>query len=699
MFRIPTKVAALILVALLGAVAPCDAEERVQIVSPRRLLEVADLANPVISPDGGQVAFRLEQASIERNTYDSVWYVQDLDAAAPPRRIADGGFPIREPATGLVLPSPAVWSPDGRWIFYRALLDGKIAVWRAAADGSGAGPVTDDAADVREFRLSADSLALMYSVGADRQDVVDAEHAEYDRGVLIDDSVMIGGGLVRSSRLGGRPATQRFVGHWFRPAPLLFEAPGRWRAVDLKTLTLRELGPLERPPAQLEADDFREGLPTPWKWAENAADGRVATLTRIGDAEGLQAKPDVVLAVLSDRTSVEAIPCRAALCVGQNITDIQWRPDSDEVLFTVSDRHRGRAQSLFLWDVTTGEVRHLADGAGLLTGSQRADYSPCGLSARIVVCVAASADQPPRLEAIDLAGGQARILFEPNAGLAADVRATTPARLIRWNDAEGREFVGQLFEARRSPGAPPPPLFVTYYTCDGFLRGGVGDEWPLASLAEAGVTAVCINGRPSRLDVVEHYGMGLHAVEGLVAWLSAKGEIDRTRVGMGGLSYGGEVTMWTIMKSDIVTTASIASPSITPNWYLFNSLRETFLAGARSNWQIGAPDETPDQWRDISPAFNLDRIRTPVLFQMPEQEYLISLDYALPLIRRGQAELYVFPEEPHIKFQPRHKLAVYERNLDWFRFWLQDYEDPDPEKTDQYRRWREMRSAQAAGEG
>ena len=27
----------------------------------------------------------------------------------------------------------------------------------------------------------------------------------------------------------------------------------------------------------------------------------------------------------------------------------------------------------------------------------------------------------------------------------------------------------------------------------------------------------------------------------------------------------------------------------------------------------------------------------------------------------------------------------------WFRFWLQDYEDPDPAKAEQYARWRELR--------
>jgi len=64
----------------------------------------------------------------------------------------------------------------------------------------------------------------------------------------------------------------------------------------------------------------------------------------------------------------------------------------------------------------------------------------------------------------------------------------------------------------------------------------------------------------------------------------------------------------------------------------------------------------------------------------------------VPLQDAGRpAEMVVFPDEYHVKWQPAHRLAIYNRNLDWFRFWLQDYEDPDPAKTEQYTRWRKFR--------
>src|SRR3546814_1721488 len=92
----------------------------------------------------------------------------------------------------------------------------------------------------------------------------------------------------------------------------------------------------------------------------------------------------------------------------------------------------------------------------------------------------------------------------------------------------------------------------------------------------------------------------------------------------------------------------------------------------------------------MSPVFNMESIRAPILFQMSEQEYMTALEYALPLVRDRKADVYVFPGEPHIKFGPRHKLVVYERNLVWFRFWLQGHERADPVDPGQYSVWRSM---------
>lgn len=680
-------------VALASAAAVCvpPGSASAEAVSPRELVEVADLANPVMSPDGGLVAFRLERASVERNTYDTIWYVQDTDGKSPPHRVAEGGVPLRDSA-GIPLPSPAVWSPDGRWIYYRALIDGKIGVWRAAADGSRAEPVTADPADVRDFSLSADGKTLRYSVGATREEVAAAEQAEYDRGIRIDSSTPIGQNLFRSGLINGRLATQRYSKTWFDRGPLLADVPDRWKAIDLATGTARELPGSFVPPSPPSSTDLPKTIPEPWKVESEPGKGRIGLLTRVGDGEGLLQKPDVQLAMLSGADDRGPRVCRDRQCTGKAITRLQWRPDSDELLFTVTDP--AHAQSIFRWNTRTGSVTPVARSPGLLSGG-RDRRSDCAVSAEALVCVAAAADDPPRLERIDLATGRRTMLFAPNAALASDLASTTPARLLRWTDAKGHDFTGQLFEAHRNGGSPPP-LFVTYYNCAGFLRGGVGDEWPLASLAENGISALCINAMPYRLDAVERYNLGLSAVRSVVDLLASKGKIDRTRVGMGGLSFGSEVTFWTEMNSDLLAAASVTSPGMSSNYYLFGSLKgQMYFDGLQKYWQLGTREATPDRWKLFLEESNIDKIQAPILMQMPEQEYIMALNYAIPLILAHRADLYVFPNEPHQKFQPKHKLAAYERNLDWFRFWLQGYEDPDPSKAAQYTHWREMRTAQA----
>ena len=49
----------------------------------------------------------------------------------------------------------------------------------------------------------------------------------------------------------------------------------------------------------------------------------------------------------------------------------------------------------------------------------------------------------------------------------------------------------------------------------------------------------------------------------------------------------------------------------------------------------------------------------------------------------------------HVKNWPRHRYEIYERNLDWYRFWLKGEEDLAPGKSQQYKYWRQLRENSA----
>jgi len=52
----------------------------------------------------------------------------------------------------------------------------------------------------------------------------------------------------------------------------------------------------------------------------------------------------------------------------------------------------------------------------------------------------------------------------------------------------------------------------------------------------------------------------------------------------------------------------------------------------------------------------------------------------------------------HELTNPSARLASQGGSIDWFRFWLQGYEDPDTAKTEQYARWRQLKKMQDENE-
>lgn len=658
----------------------------------RQLVEVVDINNVSISPNGELVAFRTEQASIERNTYRTVWYVQPVDGASPPRRLGEGGDVLPD-GGGSSKPERVSWSPDSSWIVFRAVNDGKIDLWRAAVDGSRTEQITHETANVRTFAIADDGTTVFYSLGATHRAVVEAELAEYHDGIRIDPSVLLGDNLFRAGYHDGRPATQRFkpeIGYY---VPLLADTAERWKSLDLSNGSIRELDSDPRPLVSTRISPLPDVSGKIVQVAEADDRGKIAILRMQPEKEGSPQQAIATIALLQDRKSKRLIECVATACQGARITSIAWRPGSEEIVFSVTERNSELQQSIFRWDTVGGDVTAIVRSAGQLVGGGRWAPEPCAVSAAALVCVASEAGAPPRLERIDLDTGTRTVRFAPNELLEHDMAEAVPLRFFAWSDAEDFRYTGQFYPAATVDGMPPP-LFVVYYRCSGFLRGSVGDEWPLATFARHGIAVLCVNAAPYENDAAVRYQRGLSAVESAVKQLAARGEIDPARVGMGGLSMGAEVTMWVTTRSDLLRATSQSSPVLSPNSSLMMSLRgESEIARRQRFWQLGTPDQTPDRWRTLSPTHHLERIRAPSLMQMSEQEYRYALDYLVPLLHEQLADVYVFPDEPHQKYQPRHKLAVYQRNLDWFRFWLQGHEDPDPGKGEQYRRWRAMKVA------
>ena len=643
-------------------------------ISVPDILQVTDIGGLAVSPDGRALAFRVERADLPSNAYPTRWHVwTELGGV---RGVGSGGDAIYiDP--GVTYREAPIWSPDSSAFFYRALVGGEVQLWRSLADGSGAASVVATDADVLSIEPDPAGEELIFATGPSREAIRRAEREEYDAGILVDQHVDLAQNLFRGAIINGRRATQRLTGSWFMRAGLLWREPLTRYRLDFGTLASRPMdGVMGR--AAPEATPGRPGEAV-------SGTGDVARAKSDGGERSIEVA----------RAGGAIVTCRVDACRAR-VSWLAWRRGADEVLFATQDA--AWAQTVHLWDVARGRVRTIARSEGLLSGG-RDSTSPCAVAQDALFCVTASAASPPRVERIRVRDGERAILFDPNDDLRRRLSERLRVERLRWRGAEGHDYTGVLFSSAERP-AGRRPLFIDYYLCDGFLRGGLGDEWPLAPLAEAGIDALCVTSTtiPGAQDSLANNRAAAEGVAAIVARLDREGRTDTRRVGMGGLSFGSEVTLWVAYNTGLLAAASVSSPGLEPSYYWFNGVRgrdnHDRLAAA---WQLRAPDETTDRWRQLSAALNADRIRAPLLMQMPEQEArLVTELYARLSNSPTPVELYAFPDEPHIKVQPRHKLAAYQRNLDWFRYWLAGERDSDPRKRGQYARWDSLRARQAA---
>ena len=106
------------------------------------------------------------------------------------------------------------------------------------------------------------------------------------------------------------------------------------------------------------------------------------------------------------------------------------------------------------------------------------------------------------------------------------------------------------------------------------------------------------------------------------------------------------------------------------------------------------------QWLKRSPGFNLDKVAAPLLVVGAGPSSLLYMwqPYAALSYLHKPVDLIMLNTREHVLTNPTVRMASQGGSVDWFRFWLQDYEDPDPAKVAQYARWRKLRKLQEENE-
>lgn len=657
-------------------------------IAPLDLVRIRDVGEPdvyypatspyALSPDGRVLAFVIARADPATNDVCTALVVTAADGKGRPRILDRGGRLPSLPGNyrGLFIASgfpdqiTPIWSPDGRSVAYRKLVDGVVQLVRASADGSGAAVVTKAPVDIEDFAWTPDSRAIVYTA---RTSLIGA-------GQVID----------REGEAGWLYDIRTIPNISWRPNPLVKDLPTSAFLVDVAAGTVRAASAGEQalvvPPPEPGypydvVADARSGAKA---WTEPVSTSPLAEhQVRAIDARGRK------------------IVCTLVGCTGR-ISRIFWDRSGRSVLFLAREGWNREEAVLRRWVPGTNTLTTILRTTDALTGCIQGDVE--------LICGRENSRQPRRIVAIDLHTGRDRLIFDPNPEFAR-LRLGRVQRL-RWTNDRGLPAWGDLVLPPGYDGKTKLPLIVVNYFSDGFLRGGTGDEYPIFPLAAKGFAILSFERPPSVATTVagltswdddlrelqrnwaERRSVHSALMTGIDRAI-ATGAIDPAKLGITGLSDGASIVEFALVNSPRFSAAAMST--------CCDDRTTSLVLGGEAwgdqNHRTGYPlsvDDDRDYWKPISLSLNARSITTPILFQLADREVGLALQSYGALREAGRpVEMHVFPGEFHNKVQPRHRLAIYDRNIDWFAFWLRGYEDPAPAKREQYDRWERLRMIRA----
>lgn len=605
-----------------------------------------------VSPDHRKVAFQVRQADPVTNRYQLKMVVVGIGDNAPPTVIDEGGdlILLRVPGlngaivdTGLPATIEPQWSPDGQYVYFLKQVGGTLRIWRASATGRDSVPVTRGSQSIDGFALSSDGRKLRYSA-------------------TVPDQALLA--RLKEEALTGYRYDGRFV-------PLVDTMP----SAVIKTR-------MEHYEVDLITGNDRLQDRLGQNFLEHGSDSALHAVSQDGRAvwsrDSVSSSNGRAVLEVQETDRVSRL-CKTAAC--SDVNALWWTPDGRRVQFMRREGWAASETAVYEWNPRRNNPVRLYSSPDLLIDCQSVN--------KRLLCAREQSKVPRQVILLDPTTGHSDIVFDPNPTFAQFAIGKTER--LNWRNAFGLESFGDLvYPVGFEPGKRYP-LIVVQYVSRGFLRGGVGDEFPIQVFANRGYAVLSIQ-RPDfqipdeysgdrisrerwRLQDFRDRRSVLSSIEVAVETLIRRGIADPKRIGITGLSDGSSTVQFAALNSKLFKAGSVSGCCWDP-------FQDAFFGPTTAEMyhRIGWPtlaDNRAEFWSHISLIEGGPRIAFPILMQQADSELrgAVASFTAIGQARKTAA-LYVFPNEYHVKWQPVHRLAVYERNVRWFDFWLRGIGDP-----------------------
>lgn len=624
-----------------------------------------------LAPDLSAIALQVRQGDPGANRICLMMVIVPLAKGRRPHIVDRGGEMIRlnlsilgraASPSGIAAPITPRWFPNNLSIAFLKRAADSTQIWLAAVNGQKAVQLTHDVDDIDDFRVSADGREIVYVTRPGLREAEQRMKIERLSGFRYDERF--------SPMAGSEP---------FVAAPVA----GKYFAFDMNTRQVRTANPSD-------IAFFASSSGLPGRLPGVASAGPLIATIRQSDSKAFP--PSTQLAV--EDGDHRKILCQSAQCHDVS-APIWWIRRTERVRYMRREGWANSLTSIYEWSP--------GDANPVLLYRTADNLVECHPSEDRLFCLDEGSTSPRRLVAIDLSSGEKRVIFDPNPEFRRF--AVGGVERLQYLNAFGIEcFADLVFPVHYQPGVRYPLVVVQYQT-RGFLRGGTGDEVPIQVLANRGFAVLSMQ-NPSPWPLVKgalsadaidaalmHDFTGrrsvLSSIETAIARLIDRGIVDRSRIGITGLSDGSSTVQFAAVNSNLFRAGSVSGCCWEPDQDAFSGPAIANLY-ARTGWPRMI-NRNSEFWSKISISSQPDRVGFPLLFQVSDDEYLMAVGSLTALRQAGKpADMFIYSGEHHLKWQPSHRLAVYQRNIAWFEFWLKGIIPSDGETRQEVLRWRSM---------
>ncbi len=637
------------------------------LITPEKLAPISGISNPQFSPDGKWIAFD-ERKAITLNIADSldrdIWIVPS-DGSAKPRRLAFGPYQEFHP----------LWSPDGKYVAFLSNRAQRNAfqIYLLNMAGGEAVQITKEKQGVIDFKWLADSQTIAFTARISSKSDLGQKHNQYGDVVEVDKSVE----RVRLYELNlktktVKPLTEKnehVIGFDYshkndRIAVNLSSSADEDNVYFHSELAIMDRDGSNRMKISGKEDgiDLRRCLWAP-KWSPD--DRKIIYF--------VPAASSYLPAVFS------TVDNKARLLAEEftgTIWYMNWNPVNSEIIVMANKGVQ----------TVIGKLNEMDDKVKVIkkVGTPYCEVQTFTLSSdgKKITFHAPRYNHPDDIWIMNTDGSALRRLTKMNPSIES--LSTVTQEVIRWKNKDGVMIEGLLFKPQNYDEKKRYPTVVdihggpTWAWWNGWLAGW--HEWGQL-LSNYGFVVLMPNPRGSngyglKFSKANFNDWGAGPLEDVMSgidYLIQKGISDSTRLGIGGWSYGGYLSAWTITQTHRFK-AAVLGASVTD----LITMRST--CGRPENFDLffgGNPLQKEDIYRANSPVTFVKNVTTPTLILHGENDNVVPIAqsyefYQLLKDTGVKTEFVIYPRESHGIDEMAHQIDLMHRLIDWFSHYLKD---------------------------